>query len=308
MTTNLIIDGVDILNRFGVFTAKGGYNDLLTFPAIKEPEAEVWPEEDGIAVDLSAPKLAAKEITIHFFAGDQFKSSDDFVDFLSAPGYREFSLPTLGRSWQLRLLSQSAHKDYDMLQSSFSLKFAEDCPQRQVADAWSPGLTIPESPYEIDAIPLSMYGITVLSARDSLFSSPVAKTNLSRDIVSIDGRLYDPETLVFQKKEVSLKCLLRASSKERFWQCYDAFFNALTAPGERTLFYDGVYEEYPCYYKETSGWKLLALSPFTAEFTLTLVFTFFRVDETEYILATEDGELMMTEDGEDVIDLKPEEA
>ena len=39
-------------------------------------------------------------------------------------------------------------------------------------------------------------------------------------------------------------------------------------------------------------------------FTLTLVFTAFRVGGDEYLLASEAGELIVTEDGEFYIDLK----
>lgn len=40
------------------------------------------------------------------------------------------------------------------------------------------------------------------------------------------------------------------------------------------------------------------------EFNLTLVFTVFRIQEMEYLLASEDGRFIMTEDGEHLIDMK----
>ena len=39
------------------------------------------------------------------------------------------------------------------------------------------------------------------------------------------------------------------------------------------------------------------------EFTLKLVFTSFRIGETEFLLASEAGEFIITEDGEFYIDL-----
>ena len=48
MIDNCYIDGISICNRFGVWVTKGGYNGLLAFPAMKEPESNDWPEEDGI--------------------------------------------------------------------------------------------------------------------------------------------------------------------------------------------------------------------------------------------------------------------
>ena len=63
-------------------------------------------------------------------------------------------------------------------------------------------------------------------------------------------------------------------------------------------------EEYPCYYKRTSGWKLESLrGRVVVTFNLTLEFTVFRMDGIDYLLATEAGELVVTEDGEYYIDL-----
>jgi hypothetical protein len=88
---------------------------------------------------------------------------------------------------------------------------------------------------------------------------------------------------------------------ERFWRCYDAFFHDLTRPGERDLYIDYTGDIYPCYYKSSSAWRLhLSQSFVLVEFTLTLIFTSFRPGETEYLLATEDGNFIVTEEDEDI--------
>ena len=90
-----------------------------------------------------------------------------------------------------------------------------------------------------------------------------------------------------------------------FWKCYTAFFNDLIQPGERRLYWDYTGEEYPCYYKKSSGFNVASFcDPVVMEFNLTLVFTVFRIGETEYLLSTETGELLETEDGEYLIDMK----
>ena len=66
------IDGEDMYLRFGAVFISGGYDDILTFPALKDPDKNDWPEEDGVEVDLSDPKLSSKEITLDFFAEDAF--------------------------------------------------------------------------------------------------------------------------------------------------------------------------------------------------------------------------------------------
>lgn len=54
-----------------------------------------------------------------------------------------------------------------------------------------------------------------------------------------------------------------------------------------------------------SNCKLLTLGePMVMQFDLTLVFTSFRLFETDYFLATEDDMFIVTEDGLNFIDMK----
>ena len=298
------IDGIDIYARYGVVIASGGYNDLLAFPALKEPEANDWPEEDGVEVDLSAPVLEAKEIVIPF-ASDQ-PDAGDFIYMISQPGYHTLRITELAKEWQLRLLTQTAGKDYSQA-VTFSLKFADDFPGRPdtITTVSGSGLSLPVSEYEIDDVPLSEYGIEVVGGWDDLLKSPTVKQNLSRSFATSDGKFYDADMLVFSSKETTLKCCLSAVSLAKFWECYTAFFNGLIQPAERLFYWDYVCEEYPCYYKKSTGFKVLSLADkIVIEFNLTLVFTVFRIGETEYLLATEDGAFIETEDGEYLIDME----
>lgn len=304
MTGAFYIDGIDIYARYGVVITDGGYNDLLCFPALKEPDANDWPEEDGVEVDLEAPTLEAKEVTISFACN--YPDAGDFIFMISQPGYHTLRITELTREWRLRLLTQTACKDYSRA-VTFSLKFADDFPGRSenYASASGGGLMLPVSEYEIDSVPLSQYGIEVIGGWDDLLKSPTVKQNLTRSFATSDGQLYDADHVVFNSKETTLKCSLSAVSTEKLWECYTAFFNDLIQPGERQLYWDYVGEEYPCYYKKSSGFKVVSLrDPVVLEFNLTLVFTVFRIGETEYLLATEDGELIETEDSEYLIDMK----
>lgn len=297
------IDGIDIYARFGVVITSGGYNDLLCFPALKDPDANDWPDEDGIEVDLSAPVLDAKEVTVSF-ATDRLDAGD-FIYFISQPGYHILRITELAHEWRLRLLTQTACKDYNRA-VTFSLKFADDFPERLAtyAPASGGGLKLPVSEYELDGVPFSRYGIEVTGGWDDLLKSPTVKQNLTRAFSTSDGQMYDADLVVFNSKETTLKCCLSAVSMAKFWECYTAFFDDLIKPDERRLYWEYVGEEYPCYYKQSSGFRMVSISgPVVVEFSLTLVFTVFRVNETEYLLASEAGELIETEDGF-LIDLK----
>lgn len=303
MIDNCYIDDISTCSHFGVWVTKGGYKDLLAFPALVDPDKNDWPEEDGVEVDLSAPRLQEKEITISFLASNLDIDVCDFIAFISTPGYHTLRVPSLGREWRLRLSTQTKNKRYRNA-CDFALTFVEDTPERPDATLPDPGLVVHDCGYELDGVSLADYGTVIDVAYDELLKSPAAKQNLSRKVCTADGQIYDAEQLVFCSKEVTFKCHFKAVSTGAFWQCYDALFSALIQPEERELYVESLGESYPCYYKKSAGFKVLSLrGPVVVEFNLTLAFTVFRVGETEYLLATEDGLFIETEDGESLIDM-----
>ena len=303
MKDNCYIDNVSTCNQFGVWVTRGGYSDLLAFPAMRDPDYTDWPEHDGIEVDLSAPRLEEKTVDITFFASDQFRKMD-FIGGLAADGYRTLSIPALNRTWQLRLADHPANRHYNTA-SEFTLRFIEDNPVRPInSDLPDPGLQVVSSAYELDGINIADYGVIVQSARESVMKSAAAKTNLTRKISTVDGQVYDTTDLKYKQKEVSFKCLLKAATIANMWQCYDAFLEALIQPEERQLYIEYLEDMYSCYYKKTSSWRVLSIAAPLMEFTLTLVFTDFRIDSVEFLLATEQNELIITESDDYCIDLK----
>lgn len=296
MRDNCYIDGISTWSRFGVWVTRGGYGDLLAFPALVDPDTNDWPEEDGVEVDLSEPRLQVKEIAISFMANNPGKDAADFIAYLSAPGYHTLRVPSLQRDWRLRLAKHPANKVHATA-SEFSLQFVVDKPVRPSVALPDPGLYVRDCGYELDGVSFADYGVVVDAARDSLLKAPAAKQNLARKVSTADGQLYDADHLVFESKEVVFKCHFNAVSIPAFWACYDAFFGALIQPEERFLYWDYASEEYPCYYKKSSGFKVLSLSgPVVIEFSLTLVFTVFRVNETEYVLANELGQILVLDE------------
>lgn len=101
-----------------------------------------------------------------------------------------------------------------------------------------------------------------------------------------------------------------------FWRNHDALLYNLTrlttksddegyeySDAERTFYCDEWSESYPCYYKSCQTSNFMLNGDVWWEFTLKLVFTSFRIGETEFLLASEAGEFIITEDGEFYIDL-----
>jgi hypothetical protein len=298
----LYIDGQDAYAAFGVWITHRGHEGVIRFPAMKDVEINDWPEEDGIEPDLSQPVLSSKEFAISFAAHGDIRTSK-FLDLISDGAYHTFGMMEVGRSCRLRLLSQAsltAKRELEL----FSLQFADDfpLPEGYVYVPPQSGI-IPVQGIELDGTDLSNYGVRVLAgSRSEILKSPAVKRNLLVDFKQQNGAFYDDEFVVFKQKEVKLNLLMRANTLNEFWHNYDALLYDLSRPGERKLFVEDTGYEYPCYYKSCD---VIEFSPDPGKiwfkFGLAFVFiSFRRADEdTEYLLAAENGDLLVTESSPD---------
>lgn len=108
MKGQLLIDRIDAYISLGICITKGSYNNLVAFPTMKEPDKNDWPEEDGQEFDLSSPTLDTAEVSIEFaYIGSL--GIGGLIDILSDLSYHEFYFPLIGRSYKLRLSSQSSY-------------------------------------------------------------------------------------------------------------------------------------------------------------------------------------------------------
>lgn len=316
MKGQLYIDGKDIFTELGVATLQGNYGELVAFPPSKTPDSNDWAEEDGKEFDLSTIALDSRELTLSFGFFSEWKYNN-FVALLSDMAYHDFNFPHLGRTFRLRLSSQNSFEIYNTTQVS-KFTFANDFP-RPADYVYQPPANTIQLPkgYELDDVDLSSYGVLILKGtNEEILKTPAVKKNLLQNFKRQDGAIYDGEYVKFQTKDVNLKCLMRAPDFETFWRNRDALLHNLTKlsaktddegyeyeDAERIFYVDEWSESYPCYYKSC---KTVDFNPFGGiwwEFTLTLVFTSFRFGDTEYLLASEAGEFIITEDEEYYIDL-----
>lgn len=316
MNRQLYIDGIDAYAKYGVFVTQGSHDNLVAFPALKEVDKNDWPEDDGQEFDLSSVALDTKEISISLAFTAEWKFSN-FVQMLSGMGYHDFLFTELGRTYRLRLASQGSYELHPGLETA-KFTFANDFPREgYVYQEPVSNILIPKG-YEIDDKDLSNYGVLVLAGSDAeIRKSPAVKKSLLQSFKKQDGAIYDGEVVKFQTKDVNLKCLMRADTIETFWRNRDALLHDLTklstktdsegyeySDSERIFYCDEISEGYPCYYKSCSTNDFLINDGIWWQFTLTLVFTSFRLEDTEYLLSSEAGELIITEDGESYIDLR----
>lgn len=303
MKSSLYIDNIDAYSSFGVFVANGGYNELAGFAPLKNVQSNEWQEEDGAEFDLSAPVLDSRELSIQFAAHGSRYELGAFLELLSDKSYHVFEFRELGRTYKLRLIS-STNLSLAYQLGFVTLRFADDFPLDNYTYKAPQSTIVSQSRYEIDGVSLADYGVFVLQGSlVEVEKSPAVKKNLLRNINSQKGAIYDGEVVAYETKEVKINCLMRAGSLSEFWRNYDALLHDLSKPNERTLYVDATGYEYPCYYKNCSVNSFAPTGKIWFEFSLTLVFTSFRVGADEYLLASEDGEWIVTEDDEYAIDL-----
>ncbi len=301
----LYIDGINAREEYGVIVRGNNYMSLMEMPPLKDVEYNDWQEEDGIEPDLSEPRLDTKVVTLQFAMLDNVIGWGDFLNDINDGAYHEFKFTVLGnRTFRLRLLSNPNSEGMQDRFGFASLKFSDDFPlkgyqyQAPVSD-----IDVNED-FDMDGKPLTYWGVRVLEGTlDNIKTAPVVKTNLLRNLETEEGAQYDPKNVTFKAKEGKVYCFMRANSMDELWRNYDAFLYDLTRPGNRTLYVEDTGEEYPCFYQSCEVTEFSATGRVWFKFTLTLCFYSFRLGVTDIVLATEDKMVVITEDGEYMIDL-----
>lgn len=297
------IDGIDAYEQFGIFIADTGLVGLLQYPALKKVDSNDWPEEDGEEFDLSEPTLDTKTLQIKF-ASHKANRVGAFIEKISDKSYHDFEIPAIKQMFRLRLTDQQSLVLYSRGEI-FTLQFADDYPLRGYTYLAPQSTMNRVCGYEIDGVDLGQYGVSILEGSlAEVEKSPAVKQNLMQNLQRESGAIYDGEFVVFKAKDVKLKCALRATTAEEFWRNYKALLFDLTRAEERQLYVNKTGYEYPCYYKSCTTSKFLPMRRrIWWVFDLTLVFTSFRVSGEEYLLASENGMLIITEDGQSAINL-----
>ncbi len=293
MTGELFIDGVDVYDRYGVFVEGNGFDGLLGFPAMVPPDSNDWAEEHGIEVDLSEPRLQAREFAMNF--AHTGVAWGMFYEFMSFPGIRLINVPALAKSWQVRVVEMVRLEGYDGV-DLLSVKFAEDSIEVPAGYPSANASGLLTSVVSLDGKALDKYGIILTGGLDDLAKAPKIKRNLTRTALSINGQEYDSEMVRFAQKQVTFNCCLSAVRAVDFQDLYDAFFGDLLKPGLRKVGYAG--RQYDAYYSHSANWRLVSASPeVVCEFDITLCFTAFVVGGCVYLLSSQDDCLITTESG-----------
>ncbi len=300
MKNKLYIDGIDAFLEYGVFVERQGLCGLIQMPPFKQLDTTEWDEYDGVEVDLSAPVLNNKTFSIKFCITD-IRFAEDLFAILSEGAYHTFEFTELGKTYTLRLTSNGSFSSFVRL-GKMTLSFADDSPEVPVGEYYRYGTSgIKQVGYEIDGVDFSQFGSYVLKGTDdSLRKAPNTRPNLTISNKATAGVLYDSEHVTFKGKDVSVKMLINVDSIEEFWKRWDSLWAVVLQPESRSFYFAALGHEYECYYKSNtvSKFDILTNGHIWCEFTLTLTFTSCRPIGSYYLLITEDGQYVITEDTE----------
>lgn len=307
MTGRLYIDGIDVYTEFGLGVSEGGYNELVAFPPLKTVKSNDWQEFDGIEADLSAPVLNTREIAIKFIIWGDNVDLGAFVDLLSDKAYHTFHCRSIDRECRLRLVSHT-NLEWAYKLGFTTFRFADDFPLDDYTYLLPLSSISPYGDYEIDDKLLTDYGVRVLQGSlAEIDKSPDVKTSLLRNIGTQSGAIYDDARVTYKSKEVKINCLMRAATITEFWRNHDALLYDLTRSDERRLYVDARGIEYPCHYKSCQTTEFYADGKIWWKFTLTLTVTDgLRITESDMLLSTEDGIIIITDTTELPINMLPD--
>lgn len=268
--TALLLDGVDVARSLGVGIENQGWNDLITWPSLKEYAVNDWHEADGIQPDLSAPVLDAKEAGVSFFAPD-LEGLQAFIDrWGTAPAYHTLHAPSIEREFRLRLTKQSAISAYKTGACRATLKLAQDTPPTLYPSPVASMAVVDD--YRIDGRPFTAYGCRILQGTlAEIMHLPDVKANLTRNSKYSAGATYDPTPVTLKSKEAKLYCYMTAPQLSVLWRNYYALLSWLTRPGYHTLFVrdlNGV--NIPCAYKSSQVTEFYPRDKIWLVFNITL--------------------------------------
>ena len=322
MVGKLFIDGNDAYDEYGVFVEQYGYKELIQMPSFKSITTTEWDEYDGEEPDLLNPMLDSKTFGIQFCLTDIY-GAGDLYELIADGAYHIFNFVELGKSYKLRLVSNPSRSSFVKV-GKVTINFADDFPPYVPDDSadFEPdeyNHALVETPftaapsgfkqqgYMLDDIDFSLFGIYLLEGTDdNVQKAPNVRENLSVNAKDLPGLEYDDEKVLYRAKDASLKLGIHATDIADFWQRWYSFFAVLLKPELRSFYNDTTLEDFECYYKSNGVTKfdILANGRVWCEFTVTLRFTSNRPEGNYLILATEDDEIVITEEDEAQIILR----
>lgn len=240
---DLIIDGDNLREEYGVHLCKGSVANFISLPQFKDMDGDDWAEEDSVDVECSSPVFRRKEFELTI-AGDE----EGVLYWSSANTYSYLAVTIDNTPIVLQkclTLGTTAYSSLNGLHMA-TVRFASDDDPYQLLDnhtaADFPQLPHDEGWWFVRSGTLQNFGdigVRVLrGTEDSFARRTAAKRPLEREISTVAGMIYDShnETPAYEAKALTLYCMLSAgSSASEFWDRYLYFLQMCTRRGGVTI-------------------------------------------------------------------------
>lgn len=115
MTGEVIIDTIDIWTTYGAFILTGSYDSLMKPPKRKVSLSNNWPEQNGLEIDLSAPKYESKEAELSFILSASNEAEwwtryNAFFSLLKAAGERSLFVKELNKTFLVYYIETTSYE------------------------------------------------------------------------------------------------------------------------------------------------------------------------------------------------------
>ncbi|MDR1582895.1 MAG: hypothetical protein LBS55_06485 [Prevotellaceae bacterium] len=304
----ITIDGKDIKQEYGCTLLTGSFDSLFRYPGRKSVAYNNWAESDGIEPDLSDVLFEPRKIQLKFLQKSEgigmfWTLYQRLFSDMSAPGFRTLNIENM-TEYSIRL---SAAPEYSIPapfnqnanHTVFTLDFTDDTTGITEGNNLPSGNRAPLGLYEINGRDFGLYGIGSDETQGNIVRYPSVKTPFT------DGRTVFPDTVKTSHSEIRLPLWMAAGSKEEFINNHRAFFSEISKTGVQS-FHAGVLGlDVPVYYTDCTEFRVEKWSDNAvfARFTIVMVIPVITFTQREFLLSSEDGLFIVTEQDEKFIDM-----
>lgn len=233
------LDGTNIIEEYQLHVELGGIEEFLSLPKFKKLTEVDWHEHDSVEVDLSSPRLDAREFNIAFIYLD-IPSAKRFLSDLESKQVFTFRHHT-GIECKCRYVGVPSTEIPIEEVGTMVVRFQELAPR--LPDTTPPQPTQPiAGELTLDGKPFSQYGVRKLRGEPELERTEERKAGLAISTQDTHGVQYHKSKYYKTKKQTAkLQLLTQGTACVRN---YRSFLSQLMRAGTHTI---GARK---CYYEE----------------------------------------------------------
>ncbi len=267
----ITIDGINILERWGMRMDKTSAGALFQYPSRREVRYTNYAEVDGIHPDLRKFEAIPRNIALLFLMkhnglSDLRVKYDDFMSVITSAGIRIFKYDLLELPIKLRYFSTTNMSIVSAKGSMIKINFMEDnFTVKNVSSPQPDGWQI-SGQCRINGVDVSQYGVFLENPIDGVAVSahPLKPCFTDgRDVFTDDPRKAH--------REIAVNFLMASKNKTSFTHNYRAFFHLISRENAMKLYFKEKGIEMDAYYKSCGSFEFeRGVRPF-AKFRLSFV-------------------------------------